>query len=323
MDSGVQHPKVFVSHASEDKESFVLEFAKKLRDHGVDAWVDQWEMLPGDKLIHKIFEEGLKAPDAFIIVLSTTSVTKPWVREELDVAAVKRISNGMKLIPVVIDDCEIPGVLTATLYQKFDKPENYDASFDRVISAIFNLSSKPPLGALPSYALPSPVRMSGRSQSDSLVIHIACEKALMDGDQYVDPVEAFDLNGTPKLPVQELRDCLEILEEYGAIENLKGIGPGLRPFRITEAGFELYAREAIPEYSEMRGRVVRCIVNLELTSNNDISSHLGLPIFLTNHLLGNLQHEGRVKFSQGISNTIKIFHVSAALRRELSEYPVT
>lgn len=318
MDPVALHPKVFVSHASEDKDSFVLEFATKLRAHGVDAWVDKWEMLPGDKLIHKIFEEGLKAPDAFIIVLSKTSITKPWVREELDVAAVKRISNGMKLIPVVIDDCEIPGVLTATLYEKFDKPENYNASFDRVLSAIFNLSSKPPLGELPAYAHPSPVRMAGRSASDSLVIHVACERALKDGDQFVDPVEAFDLNSTPKLPAQELRDCLEILEDFGAIENLKALGPGFKPFRITEAGFELYAREAIPGYSAMRGKVVRGIVNSELTSNISLSEHLGLPVYLINHILSVLEHEGGIKLTKGLQERRTIYHVGASLRRELS-----
>lgn len=35
------HPKVFVSHASEDKERFVTEFATKLRAKGVDAWLDK------------------------------------------------------------------------------------------------------------------------------------------------------------------------------------------------------------------------------------------------------------------------------------------
>ena len=47
-------------HASEDKERFVLEFASKLRQNGVDAWVDKWEMKLGDSLVHKIFEEGTK-----------------------------------------------------------------------------------------------------------------------------------------------------------------------------------------------------------------------------------------------------------------------
>lgn len=52
--------KVFVSHASEDKERFVNEFATKLRVNGIDAWLDKWEMLPGDSLVDKIFEEGFK-----------------------------------------------------------------------------------------------------------------------------------------------------------------------------------------------------------------------------------------------------------------------
>ena len=54
------NPKVFISHASEDKERFVMNFASKLRANGVDAWLDKWEMLPGDSLVDKIFEEGIK-----------------------------------------------------------------------------------------------------------------------------------------------------------------------------------------------------------------------------------------------------------------------
>ena len=71
-------PKVFISYASEDKP-FVLEFAKRLRAKGVDAWVYEWEVLPGDKLIERIFEEGIGQCDVFVIVLSLDSVKKPWV----------------------------------------------------------------------------------------------------------------------------------------------------------------------------------------------------------------------------------------------------
>src|SRR5712691_12860113 len=51
-------PKVFLSHASEDKE-FVLDFASRLRRRGVDVWLDRWEILPGDSFVDKIFDEGL------------------------------------------------------------------------------------------------------------------------------------------------------------------------------------------------------------------------------------------------------------------------
>jgi hypothetical protein len=33
-------PKVVISHASEDKERFVLSFAKALLQNKIDAWVD-------------------------------------------------------------------------------------------------------------------------------------------------------------------------------------------------------------------------------------------------------------------------------------------
>ncbi|MHB9102858.1 MAG: toll/interleukin-1 receptor domain-containing protein [Sulfuricella sp.] len=44
-------PKVFVSHASEDKARFVVDFARRLRENGVEAWLDQWEMKPGDSQV--------------------------------------------------------------------------------------------------------------------------------------------------------------------------------------------------------------------------------------------------------------------------------
>jgi hypothetical protein len=46
-------PKVFISHASEDKERFVIRFAETLRCAGIEAWLDQWELRPGDSLIHR------------------------------------------------------------------------------------------------------------------------------------------------------------------------------------------------------------------------------------------------------------------------------
>ena len=81
-------PKVFISHAPEDKDRFVIDFASRLREQGIDAWLDRWEMLPGDSLVDKLFEEGIHSATAIVIVLSTNSVDKPWVREEINAAFV-------------------------------------------------------------------------------------------------------------------------------------------------------------------------------------------------------------------------------------------
>ena len=87
------NPKVFLSHAKEDKNRFVIDFAEKLRNNGIDVWLDKWEMLRGDSLMDKIFEEGLKNAEAIIIVLSNHSVNKPWVKEELNAGMMKKISK--------------------------------------------------------------------------------------------------------------------------------------------------------------------------------------------------------------------------------------
>src|ERR1039458_2379573 len=100
----MEAPKVFLSHASEDKERFVIPFATSLRQRGIEVWLDKWEILPGDSLVDKLFEEGLKEADAVLVVVSAASVSKPWVREELNTAIVNRITKQTKVIPVLLDD---------------------------------------------------------------------------------------------------------------------------------------------------------------------------------------------------------------------------
>ena len=144
--------KVFISHASEDKDRFVLEFAKKLRENGVDAWVDVWEMLPGDSLVDKVFYEGIKNARAMIVVLSNYSVEKPWVREELNRGFLDRLSGKCRIIPVVIDECPIPEPLRSTIWQKIDNLDNYEIEFNRILEAVYGRINKPALGSPPEIA---------------------------------------------------------------------------------------------------------------------------------------------------------------------------
>ncbi|MES1982893.1 MAG: toll/interleukin-1 receptor domain-containing protein [Pseudomonadota bacterium] len=139
------NPKVFISHASEDKARFVTAFAERLRASGVDAWLDRWEMLPGDSLVDKIFEEGLRNASAVVVILSVNSVNKPWVREELNAAFVKRVNTGSKLIPIVLDDCAVPEALASTVWERVANLASYDASFGRILAAVTGSTEKPPL----------------------------------------------------------------------------------------------------------------------------------------------------------------------------------
>lgn len=311
-------PRVFVSHASEDKERFVNRFAARLRESGVDAWLDKWEMLPGDSLVDKIFEEGLKDAQAVIVVLSRISVEKRWVREEINAAFVKRVNTGSKLIPVVIDDCTVPEALQSTLWQRIENLDEYQESFDRIVAAIFGTSDRPPVGTPPAYTPHLAQRIGGLTKVDSFVLRLACEEALSKDSDFIEPDELYVRDGKPLLPEGELRDAIEMLEQQYLIRGHHTLGGGLPSFRITTDGFEEYARACIPRYDDVVRDVASAIVNRQKGSDQAIAADLKEPLLLVQHILQLLEGNGHLKLSKSISGPQHVYNVAASLRRALA-----
>lgn len=56
-------------------------------------------------------------------------------------SVVNRINKGTKLIPVVIDECDVPESLRSTVWQKVDSLDSYDASLQRILAAILMLTT--------------------------------------------------------------------------------------------------------------------------------------------------------------------------------------
>src|SRR5262245_34540718 len=119
-------PRAFISHSSLDKDRFVTAFGERLRANGVDAWVDSWEMLPGDSLVEKILAEGLSGADTVIAVVSRHSLESKWVAEELDHATILRIQSGTRVLPVLIDkDVVPPPQLRTLVYEPIQDLNSY------------------------------------------------------------------------------------------------------------------------------------------------------------------------------------------------------
>jgi hypothetical protein len=314
----MEAPNVFVSHASEDKDRFVMSFAERLRSNGIDAWVDKWEIKVGDSLVKKIFDEGLGAAQAVIVVLSRNSVHKPWVREELDHAVVSKISQGIRIIPVVLDDCEVPQALKATKWVSFKDSSAYDASFDEIVATIFGASDKPPLGKPPVYVSAFGTGgVAGHNNIDSLVTRLACEAALESGSSLVG-AEAFKKDGEFIIPEPQLRDSLEYLNEYGAIYWQQDLSGTLRGVSVSDSGFEFYAREHVPGYAEITRSVVSLIVNSDVRSNYDLIEKLDVRPFLVDHIIRTLGSSGSIRVTWFLAGNCQIDHVSASLRRSLN-----
>ncbi|WP_018343898.1 TIR domain-containing protein [Cytophaga aurantiaca] len=110
--------KVFISYSHEDKK-FVEWLKNNLKDLGLDIWFDQQEINLGDSIKNKI-TTGIQSSSTFIVVLSNSSKNSSWVKYELNSALLlNAINKGVKIIPIKIDDSEVPSDLAGYLYADF------------------------------------------------------------------------------------------------------------------------------------------------------------------------------------------------------------
>lgn len=319
---------MFVSHASEDKDRFVTGFATRLRrEAGVDAWVDQWEIYPGDSLVTKIFDEGLKDAQAVIVVLSNNSVNKPWVREELDASVVKKVGGLTKLIPVVIDDCEVPESLKATVWQRIEDLNHYDQEFSRIVASIYDHREKPNLGSPPKYTQTVVDSLPGLTPVDTLVLKLSCEKAIETGDYFIQTSGVWERVEEEGVPRVEFTESLEILSGRSYIRPMNkflgSIGEGPLGYTVLPYGFEEYAEAFVENYGGIKESVAFHIVNhaqeVGRLTNDSIAETLDEPQMIVNHILKLLERRDLVRIRESGEGRIWVMGVSAELRRMLRD----
>jgi TIR domain len=106
--------RAFLSHSHADKKvvssfyTFLKEVAK------IPVWYDQYNLTSSTQISTGLAESITKC-QSMIIVLSKDSVSSGWVKEEYNFAVGQRAQvREFSIIPVVIDECPIPGFLQTT-----------------------------------------------------------------------------------------------------------------------------------------------------------------------------------------------------------------
>lgn len=90
---------VFISHASEDKDSIVRDLADSLIAKGVRVWYDEYSLSIGDSLSQSIMK-GLKECTFGIVILSPNFVKKRWTEIELQSLYAKEVHKGKTILPI-------------------------------------------------------------------------------------------------------------------------------------------------------------------------------------------------------------------------------
>lgn len=134
----MQKYDIFLSHSSLDSA-----FSNRLHDlldmAGLEVWYDEKKLTSNTHLLSDL-PKYISKSDAFIVVLSGNSCNSAWVQDEYGYARDLLNKKELKaIIPVVIDDCEIPGFYNN--YKWIDCREGLTpAAFFGILAALYGSS---------------------------------------------------------------------------------------------------------------------------------------------------------------------------------------
>jgi len=132
-------PWVFFSYAQVDRD-IVDSVAKELPRYGVRVWVDRQDLVAGQSLLEGI-RSGLTKANGLVFFASKASLRSQWTRHELDHFMAERVTSGggPPIIPVLLEDVELPGVLRDVLYLDMRRGDASDVAI-RIAAAVLGVS---------------------------------------------------------------------------------------------------------------------------------------------------------------------------------------
>ena len=126
---------VFISYSHADK-TFVDMLAAHLVKRNAHVWVDSWELNVGDSIIGRV-QEAIQDSSALLVILSKASVQSEWCKKELSAGLMRELDEKrVVVLPVLLEDCDIPIFLREKMYADFRK------DFDKGVSAVVDAIAK-------------------------------------------------------------------------------------------------------------------------------------------------------------------------------------
>jgi len=239
---------VFLCHGSEDK-AFARKLANDLTKHGIKVFFDEWEIGPGDSIRGKI-DAGLAECTHFIVVLTPTSINKPWVNIEIDSAFIQHVEKSVVFIPIRLNlsvDSLSP-LLRSKHSPSFDE---YEDSFKSLLSTIYEVSKKPDIGPVPSF-VQRKVEGTGLSVAAEAIVRIFIERS-ETGYEFDPLLSSDEVRALTSLIDDDIIDALDELEGAGFVRRHHALGEGeigfihLTPENELFVKFDSFFKDYWPE----------------------------------------------------------------------------
>ena len=189
-------PKVFISysHDSLGHKQWVLNLATRLRNNGIDAILDQWELEAGDDL--PTFMEKHLSTSNYIIMICTERYVKKANKGDGGVGYEKMIItsnllkniNENKIIPIIKQKGthNVPTFLKTKLFVDLSLDDEYEFNFDNLLRTIHKspLLIKPKIGDNPFKNIQTDPNNALSKSEEELLAYVVEE--YNNGEDYID-----------------------------------------------------------------------------------------------------------------------------------------
>lgn len=131
---------VFISHSSSDLE-FSRCLATDLKEIAYDVFLDDWSIELGENIVEKI-NTGLEASKVLIPVISKDFLSSVFCKDEWTSFYMRFAKSKQDAImPVIIDDVDVPAILTSRKYYNYYKEGDYQYYLVRLRQALSKIDS--------------------------------------------------------------------------------------------------------------------------------------------------------------------------------------
>jgi hypothetical protein len=133
---------IFISHSHSDRE-LARRIAAELRMAGIEVWIDEGEVKPGDSLVERL-RAGVGSTEHFGIIVSPDSMASEWVQLELNAALEQGLDRKpLRIIPLLHRDCAVPECLVSRVQIDFRDPRRFHFAAAELMQTI--AGGSPPL----------------------------------------------------------------------------------------------------------------------------------------------------------------------------------